>query len=333
MTESNDMSQNTNYDIKTMRYLGNKTKHLEFINSSMMECMNIIQNKSPIIFDAFGGSGSVSQFFNHNNYRVVSNDINNYSYNLCFSRNSITHNDLSFEKLKMNMEEILVMLNNCKCKGFIYKNYSPNLQLNHERKYFTNDNAEIIDGIRTQIEEWFINKQITDNEYKFLVALLIECVSLYSNIPGTYGAFNTNWDPRSTKLLKIKIELVNNLLAKNKNQTFNCDVREIVNNVDCDILYLDPPYNGRDYSMYYHVLETISLYNNPELNDNKTGTKKIYNKSKWCIKTECKNELEFLIQNTKARCIILSYNNEGIMSINDIEKIFKKYGTYTVKKK
>lgn len=322
-----------NYEIKSMRYLGNKTKHLEFIYSSMVECMNTIQNTSPIIFDAFGGTGSVSQFFNYNNYHVVSNDINNYSYKLCFSRNSITKNDLTFEVLKMNMEQIITLLNNCKYKGFIYNNYSPNPQLNHERKYFTNENAEIIDGIRTQIEEWIINKQITNNEYIFLVALLIECVSLYSNIPGTYGAFNINWDSRSTRKFKLDIELVNKLLSKNNNQTFNQDVREIISNVDCDILYLDPPYNERDYSMYYHVLETISLYNNPELNNNKTGTKKIYNKSKWCMKTECKNELEYLIKNTKARCIILSYNNEGIMSIDEIEQIFKKYGTYIVKQK
>ena len=322
-----------NYEIKSMRYLGNKTKHLEFIYSSMVECMNLIQNKSPIIFDAFGGTGSISQFFNYNNYRVVSNDINNYSYKLCFSRNSITKTDLTFEVLKMNMEQIITLLNNCKYKGFIYNNYSPNPQLNHERKYFTNENAEIIDGIRTQIEEWIINKQITNNEYIFLVALLIECVSLYSNIPGTYGAFNTNWDSRSTRKFKLDIGLVNKLLSKYNNQTFNRDVREIISIVDCDILYLDPPYNERDYSMYYHVLETISLYNNPELNNNKTGTKKVYNKSKWCIKPECKNELEYLIKNTKARCIILSYNNEGIISIDEIEQIFKKYGTYIVKQK
>ena len=85
--------------------------------------------------------------------------------------------------------------------------------------------------------------------------------------------------------------------------------------------------------MYYHVLETISLYNNPELNNNKTGTKKIYKKSKWCIKKECIKELEYVIKNTKAKCVIMSYNNEGIMTLVEIEGLFKKYGTYLVKTK
>ena len=87
---------------------------------------------------------------------------------------------------------------------------------------------------------------------------------------------------------------------------------------------------GSPSNTYFTACATISLYNNPELNNNKTGTKKVYNKSKWCIKHECKNELEYLIKNTKARCIILSYNNEGIISIDEIEQIFKKYGTYIV---
>ena len=54
-----------------------------------------------------------------------------------------------------------------------------------------------------QIEEWYMNKQITLNEHIFLVALLVESVSLYSNIPGTYGAFNTNWDPRSVRTFML----------------------------------------------------------------------------------------------------------------------------------
>lgn len=321
------------YNIKSMRYLGNKTKHLEFIYNALTECFGLINNNNPIIFDAFGGTGAVSQFLNVNNYRTVSNDINDYSYKLCYCRNTITLEDLPFNGLGGNIEDIIEQLNKCKQKGFVYYNYSPNPDLNFERKYFTNSNAESIDGIRMQIAEWYRNNQITLNEQIFLVALLIESVSLYSNIPGTYGAFNTNWDPRSTRAFILNVEMVKNLLAKNKNQTYNNDIREIISEVKCDILYLDPPYNERDYSMYYHVLETISLCNNPGLNNNKTGTKKVYTKSKWCMKKVCLTELEYIIQNTQARCIVMSYNNEGIMKICEIEKMFKKYGTYLVKTK
>ena len=96
--------------------------------------------------------------------------------------------------------------------------------------------------------------------------------------------------------------------------------------------YIDPPYNERDYSMYYHVLETIAKYDNPELNENKTGTKKTYNKSKWCSKKTCETELENICKKTKAKYIIMSYNNEGIITLDKIKKILSKYGSYTQQK-
>ena len=322
-----------NYDIKTMRYLGNKSKHLEFIYNTFLECLNKIGLDNPKIFDAFGGTGSVTNFFNINNYIVISNDLNNYSYKLCYSRNSITIDDLLFNGINMNLSDVIDLLNTKKHKGFIYYNYSPNKELKYERKYFTNENAEIIDGIRQQIEIWKHNKEITDDEYIFLVSLLIENVSLYSNIPGTYGAFNAQWDSRSTRKFELDKNITHYLLAKNKYKTYNEDIKTIIDKIECDVLYIDPPYNERDYSAYYHVLETISMYDNPEINENKTGTKKLYKKSKWCNKISCKEELEYIIKNTNAKCVIMSYNNEGIMTTDEIKEIYDKYGDYLCKTK
>ena len=330
------MEKSINYDIKSMRYLGNKTRHLAFIFETMTECFERIGVSNPVVFDAFGGTGTVSQFLNINDIRVVSNDMNNYSYRLCCCRNSITKQDIPFCKIgeqNRGIENVIAKLNTCKLKGFVYDNYSPNSNSTFERRYLTNENAEIIDGMRAQIEEWFTTNQISLNEHTFLIALLIESVSLYSNIPGTYGAFNATWDPRSTRTFALNNTLVDNLLAKNNNQTYNSDIKHIVADIKCDVLYVDPPYNERDYSMYYHVLETISLYNNPELNDNKTGTKKSYTRSNWCMKKKCLMELEYIVKNTTAKCIIMSYNNEGIMKLDEIERVFKKYGIYTVKTK
>ena len=263
----------------------------------------------------------------------MSNDLNNYSYKLCYSRNSITIDDLLFNELKMSLSNIIDLLNTKRYKGFIYYNYSPNKEHKYERKYFTNENAEIIDGIRQQIEIWKNNKEITYDEYIFLISLLIENVSLYSNIPGTYGAFNNKWDSRSTRKFQLDKNNIHYLLAKQKNKTYNQDIKIIIDKIECDILYIDPPYNERDYSAYYHVLETISLYDNPEINENKTGTKKNITKSKWCNKYCCKEELEFIIKNTNAKCIIMSYNNEGIMTSDEIKEICNKYGEYLCKTK
>ena len=325
---------NTMEPIKTMRYIGNKTTHLDFI----AEVINNYKDKlEPTLFDAFGGTGSVTQYFNQKGYTVTTNDINNYSYNLCFSRNNITLKDLTFKGINLDITDVLKHLNTCKKKGFIYENYSPNPSYKYERKYFTNDNAERIDGIRCQIEEWYESKNITNKEYIHLIAILIETTSLYSNIPGTYGAFLKKWDSRALKTLTLNIDIHKKLLCSNHNEnnkTYNSDIRDIVKTVNsCDFMYLDPPYNERDYGAYYHVLETISKYDNPELKKNKTGTKKNLTKSNWCKKNKVIQELDYVIKNSNAKVVLLSYNNEGIMSVEDIKKIFEKYGTYANKKK
>ena len=319
--------------IKTMRYLGNKTDLLEFIGSIVNKYKEK-HNLDSTIFDGFGGTGSVTQYFNEMGFNVISNDINDYSYKLCYSRNNIEKKDLTFDKLNLNISEILNILNKCKKKGFIHQNYSPNPLLKHERKYFTNENAEIIDGIRSHIQSWFDNNQITEKEYIHLISILIETTSLYSNIPGTYGAFLSTWDSRALKTLTLQEEIHNNLLSKqiNTNQTYNDNIRNIISSIDADILYLDPPYNEREYSTYYHVLETISRYDDPELKDNKTGTKKDIKKSDWCIKSKATKELDFIIQNSKSKLVLLSYNNEGIISQSEIKSIFEKYGTYSSEK-
>ena len=208
LISSNTMaSNNTMASIKTMRYLGNKTDHLEFIESALDKYKGKLE---PTLFDCFGGTGSVTQYFNQKGYTVTSNDINDYSYKLCFSRNNITLTDLTFNGLKMNIECVLSYLNTCKKKGFIYENYSPNSSCKYERKYFTNENAEIIDGIRCQIEDWYKSKNITQKEYIHLIAILIETVSLYSNIPGTYGAFLKKWDSRALKTLTLIWKFIKN---------------------------------------------------------------------------------------------------------------------------
>ncbi len=320
--------------IKTMRYLGNKTDLLEFINSTIYKYQNKHLLHSTII-DGFGGTGCVTQYFNRLGYNVISNDINDYSYKLCYSRNNISQEDLCFNKLDLNIEQILDILNNSKKKGFIYNNYSPNSSLKYERKYFTNENAESIDGIRQQIQVWFDSNLITEKEYIHLIAILIETTSLYSNIPGTYGAFLKKWDSRALKTLTLTKDIHMNLLANNTlgNITYNDNLRNIIASTDADILYLDPPYNEREYSTYYHVLETISRYDEPELKDNKTGTKKTINKSDWCKKATALTELDYIIKHSNAKLVLLSYNNEGIISQDEIKCTFEKYGKYSNERK
>ena len=190
--------------------------------------------------------------------------------------------------------------------------------------YLTPENALRIDFIRNKIEEWRNKELINKNEYYYLLAALIEGVPFVSNITGTYGAYLKQWDKRAFKKFEmIRLNVIDNNV---KNQCYNKNSNDLIQEISGDILYLDPPYNERQYLPNYHLLETIARYDNPEIKG-KTGIRE-YNseKSNYCIKNKVYSEMEELIKNAKFKHIIVSYNQDGLLSKNDIETILKKYG-------
>ena len=190
--------------------------------------------------------------------------------------------------------------------------------------YLTSENALRIDFIRNKIEEWRNKELINKNEYYYLLAALIEGVPFVSNITGTYGAYLKQWDKRAFKKFEmIRLNIIDNNV---KNQCYNKNSNDLIQKISGDILYLDPPYNERQYLPNYHLLETIARYDNPEIKG-KTGIR-VYNseKSNYCIKNKVYSEMEELIKNAKFKHIIVSYNQDGLLSKNDIETILKKYG-------
>lgn len=307
-----------------MRYIGNKTNLLSNIDQVIKENCD---GSEEIFCDLFSGTSSVARFFK-NRYRIISNDMLYFSYTL--QKATISNNiEPSFKKVrnKLNTDNILdyletIDIENKEYKSFIYDNYSPND--NCERMYLIPENAKRIDYIRNTIEEWKKEKLINESEYFYLLAALIEGVPFVSNITGTYGAYLKDWDKRAFKKFEmIRLNVINN---NKKNECYQEDANKLIGKIEGDILYIDPPYNSRQYLPNYHLLETIARYDNPKING-KTGIR-TYNqeKSNYCIKSKVYNELEELIANAKFKHIIISYNQEGILKKEDIEQILKKYG-------
>ena len=307
-----------------MRYIGNKTNLLNNIKQVIEE--NCSGNEK-VFCDLFSGTSSVARFFK-NKYKIISNDILYFSYVL--QKATISNNEIpNFEKLrnKLKAENILDYLETTKIdmkniKTFIYDNYSPND--NCERMYLTPENAKRIDYIRTNIEQWKKGELISENEYYYLLAALIEGVPFISNITGTYGAYLKKWDKRAFKRFEmIRLNVVNNY---QENECYREDANELIKKISGDILYIDPPYNSRQYLPNYHLLETIARYDEPNING-KTGIRTYTKeKSNYCIKSKVYNELDELIKNAKFKHIIVSYNQEGILKKEEIEQILKKHG-------
>ena len=307
-----------------MRFIGNKTNLLNDILKVIKENCDGTER---VFCDIFSGTASVSRFFK-NRYTIISNDLLYFSYVL--QMGTIENIEIpTFHKLKqvLEIEDVFDYLENTDISNenfskFIYENYSQND--NCERMYLTSANALRIDFIRNKIEEWKNKKLITKNEYYYLLASLIEGVPFVSNITGTYGAYLKQWDKRAFKKFEmIRLNVTNNKL---NNRCYNQNANELINKIRGDILYIDPPYNERQYLPNYHLLETIAKYDNPEIKG-KTGIR-VYEdeKSNYCIKNKVYNEFKELIKKANFKHIIVSYNQDGILSEEDIKRILVEFG-------
>ncbi len=112
----------------------------------------------------------------------------------------------------------------------------------------------------------------------------------------------------------------------NEHEVYNEDANELISRIEGDVLYLDPPYNAREYGANYHLLNTIARYDD-FVPQGKTGLRK-YNRSLYCKKREVEKVFDNLIRNAKFKYIFLSYNNEGLMSKETVQATMKKYGRY-----
>jgi len=323
-----------------MRFIGCKENLLDFIETFVKQ-KDIRGN---IFCDLFSGTGSVAKHFKKLGYKIISSDLLFFSYVL--QKVYIEQNQYSkFAKLLKHLKidpveetlftsdsqsakEIIKYLNNLEgVEGFIYKNYSPEgtQGQTHSRKYFTGDNSKRIDAIREKIEEWKKSNLINEQEYYFLLASLIEAVPFVANISGTYSAFLKEWDKRAFK--KLTLEVPEIIKSDEIHKVYHEDGLKVLDQVKgVDILYLDPPYNERQYAPNYHILETIAKWDKPEIKGI-TGMRSYENqKSEFCNPKTGIKALGEIINKGNFKHLLLSYNDDGIMPESEILKLFNKVG-------
>jgi len=324
-----------------MNYIGSKYSLLNFLEESIKK---VVDKNCNVFCDLFAGTGAVGMHFKKQDYQVIANDIQYYSYVL--NRHYIgNHQELEFNNLTTELPELKLKkfserknyvcdyLSSIKgAKGYIYNNYCLGGTKDKDvpRQYFSDENGLICDAIRQKIEMWKKNGLISGDEYYFLLTSLLESIDKYANTASVYGAFLKHLKKSAQKILVLEpAELIIN---DKKHQVYNQDINTLVKNLKGDILYLDPPYNHRQYATNYHILETIAKYDNPKIHG-KTGLREYEDqKSLYCSRSKVKQTFKDLILNADVKYIFLSYNNEGLMSAEDIKEIMSlkgKYGFFT----
>lgn len=307
-----------------MRYIGSKTKVLDFIIDTISQT-GISISKDTVIADLFSGTVCVGEKFKSLGAKVITNDYMNFSYALQVAK-------IKFNSCPNGYHEKLEFLNgineNCELNGFFARNYTAECE--YHRNYFSKNNASKIDAICTQLKKWLVQGDISDNMYWLLCASLVDAITKVSNVSGTYGSFLKIDDPRKYKNLILEpFEFFDN---NQSNECYCEDIRTIIGKISGDILYLDPPYNSRQYAPYYHILETAVLYDNPDIYG-KTGRRPYQDKlSPFCKKDEALEALIDIIIRANFKNIYISYSTDGIISVEDIMQSLNKLCRHNINK-
>lgn len=274
-------------EIQNRRYLGNKFKLLNFIKEIVINhCSD-----TNTIADIFSGTGAVAYAFNEK--IILTNDLlySNYLCNMAWFGN---------ERAKLCFLEDLIREYNeniTSVKNYMTENFSDT--------YFSKLNCSKIGVVREDIEQKYLAGIINDRERAILITSLIYGMDKIANTCGHYDAWR-----RGTTFERQLILPMINVPEKNSenNHCFNEDANELVRHIEADLIYIDPPYNSRQYSDTYHLLENVASWQKPAVHGVARKMNRENLKSDYCT-IKATTAFEDLIKHCQSRYILFSYNN------------------------
>lgn len=275
------------YNISNRRYTGSKYKLLDWIEELVLE-----NCEGESFFDVFAGTGVVSAHMSKHYRKVIMNDFlfsNEIIYKAFFGSGEF--DEIVIEKYKERFQKI----NPNRLKDNYFSE-------NFGGKYFSEKDAKLIGKIREEIKK--LKPCISDREYCILLASLLYSMDKVANTVGHYDAYRKI----DTIEDKFVYELINPEKTSDKFFIYRMDANILVRKVKADIAFIDSPYNSRQYSRFYHVLENVAQWKKPQLKG--TALKpQAENMSEYC-RSSAPKVFADLIENLNVQYIVVTYNNE-----------------------
>lgn len=336
ITETIVTTNKTNDKMNTLNYIGSKHTLCSTIIDIIKNVVPDLQSKT--FMDLFAGTGSVGFQLQPLVSSCSANDLEYYSFVI----NSALLCCPYSEKLQQIIDECNELEG---VEGLIYHNFSPHQSIDSgsERMFFSNENAKRCDAMRQYIEQQRASERLLLPEYYFMIASLLVVMDKVANTSCVYGAYLKKFKATSLKPVLLNPIHMRDLTAfafnsKSKesapgNKVYNMKAEDLcASDKYFDVVYMDPPYNQRQYSANYSPLNYIALYDATIVLTGKTGLIANYNKSDFCSKVKVKNAFKLLLDNIKCKYLFISYNNEGLLSCDELKKILERYGDLTLHK-
>lgn len=308
--------------INNRRYTGSKYKLMPWIKTLILSnCPDCIS-----IFDVFGGTGVVTAELlditkvNYINDFLFSNEI--------FYKAFLEQKTFDIDKLKKYKDEYNSVKKNILKDNYVSENFGD--------KYFSMADAKLIGYIRERVEYEKKNNKVNDKEYNILLASLLYSLDRCANTVGHYEAYIKGKSIKNS----FYFDLIEPIITSNNIKIYREDANILANKVTADIAFIDPPYNSRQYSRFYHLLETLTKWDKPEL----VGTAMkppVENMSDYCRNT-APQVFEDLIKKLSVKYIVVTYNNtyntkssssRNKIKLEEIQEILEKKGETVIYEK
>jgi adenine-specific DNA-methyltransferase len=337
-----------------MRFLGNKTRLLPFLLGTIEE----LGIQPGVACDPFAGTASVAGALKRKGWRVHAGDLLACSYALQVARVVLDGTPrfrvpaaagaggagsdarrgagpgrpdraaagLSYGALLERLDALEPR------HGFVTEHYTQagKAGARHGRMYFTPENATRIDAVRETIAAWQAAGHLDVRREQLLLATLIEAADRVANTTGVYASFVKTLQPNAARPLELRplrpVPARNGSAGCTAFRGRATDLLEERGSVD--LIYLDPPYNERQYPAYYHIPELLAegWREEPDLRG-KTGLiPDEGRRSDWCRRGSCEDALGRLLEAADARHLLLSYNDEGLLGAARIEDALRGWG-------
>jgi adenine-specific DNA-methyltransferase len=320
-------------------YIGNKRALLGFIGNGIKKVQKKLHKNRLKMFDVFSGSGIVARYFKQFSDLLIVNDLEKYSslINECYLSNE---NELNVFLLRKYYYELIAEADKGLKKGIISDLYAPRNDKNirpHDRVYYTSRNAMYIDTIRQLIDK------MPENEQKYFLAPLLSEASIHANTSGVFKGFYKNRETgigqfgginqdalfRITGDIKLPFPIFSNFSCDTL--IYNKDSNDIIKTLpEVDIAYLDPPYNQHPYGSNYFMLNLILDYSYPDKTSKISGIPENWNRSAYNKGYHALKALTYLVENINAKYVIISFNSEGFIGIDQMRDMLNKIGRLEV---
>jgi adenine-specific DNA-methyltransferase len=319
--------------IQRLDYIGSKYQLLDWLTTNIQQKTGWTSFEGKSLADLFGGTGIVSYHFRTLGAKVISNDAELYSSIITKAFTSSTYTP----RCKDLIDSLNTELTTQSHIGYMTTHYSPHSGPSEtcERMFFTNENAKKLDYVRKRLEE--LRSSLSEEEYTFILASLLISADKISNTPAVYGCYLKNFKKTAQKpfsLVPIHTRTVQPIPGSS---TYKSDVlsQDLLNRIDVDVVYLDPPYNERQYSKNYFPLNQLAKNPSEVLTEpplkGKTGIPMDCFLSPFCKKGKLvEDAFEKVCRGVKAKWIFISYNSESLIPKARMLEILQKLGKVSV---